>query len=492
VTDIDVLKKENLSLKSDLEQANSKIQHLEEEMITAFTIGDAVMDGIVVVDSHGVIQSVNKGYTIITEIKADEVTGRHIDELLEEKLFVGSVSLEVIKTGEKKTGMCTISRNNKQVLLVGSPIFNHNGELVKVITVMRNLTELINLKERLLKAEEKKRKAQDQLDSLKREVNQSNFIGISANIVRVKELIDYVAPTDANVLVLGPTGAGKEVVSRAIHQKSKRCDKPYIKINCAAIPENLLESELFGYVKGAFTGASGKDKKGLFESANGGTILLDEISEMPLTLQPKLLRVLQEREITPVGGVESIKIDTRVIAASNKDLKSLVGQKKFRADLFYRLNVFPIEIESLANRKDDIPDLVTFFINKYNQKYKKMKSIDNTALVNLMLYSWPGNVRELENVVERMVIMSSNKILVRSDVKEILNIGEVAQKNMINELNDDLGLKDSVRAYERVLIEDALNKGGSSYGAARILKTTQPTVIRKARALGIDTSLKRK
>ncbi len=208
---------------------------------------------------------------------------------------------------------------------------------------------------------------------------------------------------------------------------------------------------------------------------------------MPLKLQPKLLRVLQEREITPVGGVKNIKIDTRVIAASNKDLKKLVKENLFRADLYYRLNVFPIDVPSLNERKEDIPDLTAFFLNRFNNKYNKDKILDSTAIFELMKYSWAGNVRELENVVERMTIISSNRILVSDDVKDILNIGDVDELDISHTTLARVSLKELVRDFERELVEQALKEGGSSYAAARILKTTQPTVVRKAKSLGIST-----
>lgn len=475
-----------IQLQEELNLAKKHISEMEDEMVTAFVIGDAIMDGIIVVDSNGIITSVNKGYVEITQIDEKEVVGKSIQSLLDQKLFEGSVSLEVIKTGEKKSGMCTILRNNRQVLLVGTPIFDRDNKLLKVITVMRNLTDLINLKEKLEKSMLQNELVENKLLDLKRQADTNGFIGSSNAIKKVKELIYHVASTDVNVLILGPTGSGKEVISREIHNTSLRQDQPYIKINCSAIPENLLESELFGYVKGAFTGADLKNKKGLFEMANGGSILLDEISEMPLKLQPKLLRVLQEREITPVGGLESVRIDTRVIAASNKDLQKLVEEKLFRADLFYRLNVFPIEIPSLKERVDDIPDLAAHFLNRFNSKYNKKKVLDNTAIFELMKYPWPGNVRELENVVERMMIISPNRILIAEDVRMILDIGEVNENDAISLSQEHFSLKEATNQFEKSLIQKALKEGGSSYGAAKILKTSQPTVVRKAQALGIS------
>ena len=371
--------------------------------------------------------------------------------------------------------------------MTGSPIFDKNGEFIKIIVVIRDITSLVNLREQLEEVEEKKRIIQNKLNTLINVEEWKHFKGNSPKVNEIKELIKYVAPTDATIFIIGDTGTGKEVVAKEIYERSKRFGGPYVKINCAAIPENLLESELFGYEKGAFTGADNKAKKGLFEIANGGTILLDEITELPLSLQPKLLRVLQEREITPLGGVKSVKIDTRVIVACNKDPEELIKKGLFRADLFYRLNVFPINLPSLKDRKEDIPDISMLFLERFNKTYDKNKTFDNTAFFALMSYSWPGNVRELENTLERMAIMSPNKILTNVDVKMAIDINKNYEKK---ELFESLGLKESVNNLERKLIEDALRKGGSSYAAAEILKTTQPTIIRKAKSLGIKVRQK--
>jgi len=282
--------------------------------------------------------------------------------------------------------MTTIHSNGKQVLIVGNPFFDENGNVEEVLTVMRDLTELIKLKEQLTNAEREREEYEKELMGLKKVTAPPSFVGEDASIKRVRELIDYVATTDATVLITGETGAGKEVISREIYSKSKRKDGPYVKVNCAAIPENLLESELFGYVKGAFTGADKKDKVGLFEVANGGTILLDEISEMPLKLQTKLLRVLQEREIVRVGDTKSIKIDVRVIAATNQALEEQIRRGLFREDLYYRLNVFPIQIPPLRQRKSDIALLANSFLIKYNALYEKNKIFTPGAIRTLTEY----------------------------------------------------------------------------------------------------------
>lgn len=487
INDFENLKNEKEVIKKKLFEAETKIIELEKENLTAFAVGDVVMDGIFVLNLDGVITKINKGYTDITGIEEKDILGRSIWEIEKEKYFTEDISFEILKTQKKTTAMATILKNDKRVLMTGSPIFDKNGEFIKIIVVIRDITSLVNLREQLEEVEEKKRIIQNKLNTLINVEEWKHFKGNSPKVNEIKELIKYVAPTDATIFIIGDTGTGKEVVAKEIYERSKRFGGPYVKINCAAIPENLLESELFGYEKGAFTGADNKAKKGLFEIANGGTILLDEITELPLSLQPKLLRVLQEREITPLGGVKSVKIDTRVIVACNKDPEELIKKGLFRADLFYRLNVFPINLPSLKDRKEDIPDISMLFLERFNKTYDKNKTFDNTAFFALMSYSWPGNVRELENTLERMAIMSPNKILTNVDVKMAIDINKNYEKK---ELFESLGLKESVNNLERKLIEDALRKGGSSYAAAEILKTTQPTIIRKAKSLGIKVRQK--
>jgi PAS domain S-box-containing protein len=480
------LLEENAALKIELNKIKEKLEHLETEKTTAFKIGDSIDDGICVVNAQGIVTGINKGYTDITEIKEEEIVGKPIQELLDKKYFSHAVSLEVLEKKQKVSAMSTIFRNDRKVLLVGIPFMDENNNIIKVITVMRNLTELMRLKEQLEDAEMKKRQYREELNSLKRNRNENGFIGNHPSMIRVKELIEYVAKTDATVLITGETGAGKEVVAREIFKQSKRKEGPYVKVNCSAIPENLLESELFGYVKGAFTGADKKDKKGLFETANNGTILLDEISEMPMKLQTKILRVLQERELTRVGGTESIKIDTRIIASTNKSLEDMVKQNLFRADLYYRLNVFPIKLPSLRDRKEDIPDIAAAFLMKFNRIYDKSKNFSEQAVSVLMEYDWPGNVRELENIVERLVIISTNRVLTDDDVERIIYMGE-KKPSLMKAINiRQMSLKQAVQDYEKEIIERVLKECGNSYAAAKALKTTQPTIVRKAQALGIS------
>ena len=278
-------------------------------------------------------------------------------------------------------------------------------------------------------------------------------------------------------------GVGKEVVANEIYASSSRKNGPFIKVNCAAIPANLLEAELFGYEKGAFTGAVSAGKMGMFELADKGTVLLDEIGEMPLELQSKLLRVIQHKEVTRIGGAKPVKLDVRIISATNCDLKSLVQQGKFREDLYYRLNVFPIHIPPLRSRVEDIAVLTDHLLDVYNTRYGKTTTIETMGYEALKQYGWPGNVRELQNIIERLVIISDpiTEITVEQ-IANLLNIDPYFSEIMKKET----GLKEIVETIERKTIEKALTLCGSTRKAAQVLKVDQSTIVKKAKRLGIS------
>ncbi|MBX4267883.1 sigma-54 interaction domain-containing protein [Clostridium estertheticum] len=469
------------SIKKQNEELNGLKQYKEREL-SAFAIGDAVSDGICLVDDKGIVTAINKGYTEITEITEKDIIGKNIKILLDNKYFNNAVSLMVIEQKKKITMLSTINKNNKKVLITGNPYFNDKGEVTQVLTVMRDLTELLKLKDKLESVEKKSEKYLHELNYFRNKKRESvDLIGESVKMIQLKEIISHVAKTSATILITGETGCGKEVVSKEIHNRSNRKNEPYIKVNCAAIPDSLIESELFGYEKGAFTGAQNKEKLGMFELANGGTILLDEIGEMPLTLQSKLLRVLQEKELMRVGGVKSIKLDVRVIASTNQVLSELISQGKFRQDLFYRLNVVPIKIPSLRERKEDISIFAETFLEKFNTKYSKEKFFGNMAVIAFEQYDWPGNVRELQNVIERLLVIDDEKYITYTDIISILGIN----KQEVHFVDHTLTLREAVDALEKEMIELALKNYGSTYKAAKVLGVTQPTVFRKAKALGV-------
>lgn len=462
--------------------ANVKSHNNDALMFDAFEIGDELSDGIYITDGNGIVLSVNKSYEDIVGISADEMIGHHISLVKDRVNTDEIVALMVIEQKRKLRLSKVIGDTNKLVLISGYPRFNDNNEIVSVLTVIRDLTELFEIKERLEKAEREKEQYLKELNQMK--IGQSELPGIvgqSVEIHRIKELILNIAKTDASILITGETGCGKEVIAKGIHQNSNRAEMPYIKVNCVAIPDALLESELFGYEKGAFTGALNKTKPGMFELANGGTLLLDEIGDMPMNLQSKLLRVLQERELRRIGGTDNIKLDLRLIASTNKDLKMLIAENKFREDLYYRLNVVPIYVPPVREHKDDIPLLVEHFLALFNEKYKRNKTIDAKTMAVLEAYDWPGNVRELSNLVERLIVSDSKKQISHDSVMNILGYKALFNDKILSSST----LKDAVENLEKQMIESALKKYGSTYKTATALGTSQPTLYRKAKAYGI-------
>lgn len=316
------------------------------------------------------------------------------------------------------------------------------------------------------------------------------LVGVSEPIRQVMDFVQKVADSDSTVMIQGESGTGKELVARMLHFNSSRKDRPLVPVNCGAIPENLLESELFGHEKGAFTGAI-HTRMGRFEMANGGTIFLDEIGEMSLPLQVKLLRVLQERAFERVGGNRTIQVDVRIVAATNQDLELLVEEKRFRQDLFYRLNVIPIVIPPLRERRSDIPLLIDHFLTRFNQtKHTQILGIDQDALRFLSDYDWPGNIRELENMVERLVVLKKHGMISVSDLPE-----KISRKQPIPELKeqfiqfteDGIHLTREVEQYENHLIFEALRKAnGITTKAAQLLHVNRTTLVEKLKRKGVD------
>ena len=305
----------------------------------------------------------------------------------------------------------------------------------------------------------------------------------------MKETLDVAstaAEFDSTILLTGESGTGKEVLAKFIYQNSSRKDKAFIKVNCAAIPKNLFESELFGYMPGSFTGASSKGKAGMFELANGGTILLDEIGELTMPIQSKLLRVIQEQEVYRVGGTEAIKLDVRIIASTNRDLLQEIKNDNFREDLYFRLNVVPIKIPPLRERIEDISEMINYFMTKLNSKYNKNVIISKHALEALINYSWPGNVRELQNIIEYMFIMNTkNEICFEQLPDKILN-DHVLMNSFNHDLEDKGRLEYLMEVHERAILESALSSHTSMREAAKALGINASTLSRKIKKYGIE------
>lgn len=372
------------------------------------------------------------------------------------------------------------------IILTGYGTIKNAVEAVKLgafdyLTKPVKLDEILITLKRAIEFRNLKRENLNLRSQLKKKYQFENIIGDCEKTRHIFETIEKVADTDSTILILGESGTGKELIAKAIHYNSYRREGPFVPVNCAAIPTELLESELFGHEKGAFTNAI-RTRIGRFELANGGAIFLDEIGDMPANLQSKLLRFLQERQFERVGGIKTIKVDIRVIAATHQDLKVAVQQKKFRQDLYYRLNVIPINIPPLRERKEDVPLLVHHFLNQFNRtKKRQIRGIDSEALNRLRQYHWPGNVRELENIIERMIILTNNEILTVEDLPEkfhSLSPGEPSPPVDIS--NEGISLDSAVSDYERKLILEALNKTGwVKNKAAQLLKLNRTTLIEK-------------
>ena len=452
-------------------------------------IGDHLYDGIYIADGNGKTLYVNKAYTRITGIEAEEIIDKYVSDCESACLYKNAVTPEVIKHKQQVNAMAESLRNGSKMLISGNPIFDEAGNVKKVVVVDRDITDLLIMKSELeasqqkMKAVEKDQyRANQEIEHLRKFHLKKNLIGDTPEIQKIAKMILQVAPLDVTVLITGETGAGKEVVANEIYLNSNRPNGPFIKVNCAAIPANLLEAELFGYEKGSFTGASACGKLGMFELADKGTLLLDEIGEMSLELQSKLLRVIQHKEVTRIGGVTPIKLDIRIISSTNCDLLDLVKKGRFREDLYYRLNVFPIRLPALRQRANDIELLARHFLDVYNTKYGTITIIEKSGFELLKEYAWPGNIRELQNIIERLVIVAGHGSIISAEqIGALLNIDPF----YTDLVHKELGLKEIVENVERKTIEKVLLLHKSTRKAAKILKIDQSTIVKKAQRLGI-------
>lgn len=480
----------NEQVKELLKEVSNDLEVFLDRGIDFKIVVDSLDDSIFISDKDGKVLYVNPAYSQNTGVLQEEVLGRNVHDIVAEgKLFTGGATLDVIKNGKKAFRLSTTYKSDppKVGYAVGVPVFNDSGELKQVVVSSRPILTLAALKEDFQRfldeanAINERRKNVQIIEDEHTEHIQENLIGSSFHIKNIGDIIDKAAPTDATVLITGESGVGKEIVANEIYKKSLRRNKPFIKVNCASIPMNLLESELFGYEKGAFSGASANGKQGLFEMANKGTLLLDEIGDMPIDLQVKLLRAIQNKEIMRVGGTKPISLDIRFIAATNNNLKEKVSNGTFRQDLFYRLSVIPIHIAPLRERLSDMDRLVKHFVSMYCNKHKKNISFSEKQIDMMKLYDWPGNIRELENVVEYLIICSPDSSYVDTEMlKGILNISNQEKTPSINE-----SLAESVEHFEKSRIEQALMNSKNLREAGKMLGVNASTVSRKIRQYGI-------
>lgn len=442
-----------------------KILVVEDEKIKRITLTDALLkEGYDVLAIDNPVEALNIFKEREFDVVITDIRLPHMDGLA----FLKEIkALKPDTTAIVMTAYATVDTAIKAMKLGAYDYITKPFSSEELLLILERLKDFRRLVEENIK--------------LKQEITErysfGNIVGKSKKMKGVYELIETVAPRDATVLIIGESGTGKELIANAIHYNSPRKDKPFVKFSCAALAESLLESELFGHEKGAFTGAI-KERRGRFELANNGSIFLDDIDDIPLSMQTKLLRVLQEKEIEKVGGTKTIKVDIRIVCATKVDLLKLAKQGKFREDLYYRLNIVPINLPPLRERKEDIPLIVDHLLNKYCSKQDK-KTFSPEAMKLLMDYNWPGNVRELENVIERTVTLIRNQEITAQDMPDFLisSPEKLCDQHLIDIMAEAVSFEEAIKDMEKRLLILALEKaGGNKSEAARILKMKRETL----------------
>ncbi len=471
----------DFSIGNELEKQVSRLssqQYLYNEML------NKLKDGIYITDDEGITTYVNDAFLNLSGLSREQIIGKSVYELKKSNVLPNSCCAKVIET---MGPVSTINNYYKgqRCLVSGSPIFDENKNLKKTIAVIRDVSELDVLMKSITK---EKNLFINEFDDFNIRVkgNIKEPINNNEKMKNIYKKAGKIANVDSIVLILGETGVGKDFISTYIYNTSKYNRGKFVKINCSAVPEHLLESEFFGYEEGSFTGAKKGGKKGLFEEANGGILYLDEIGDMPYTLQVKLLSAINDRMFYRIGGTAPVEFNARIIAATNVDLKQLVDEKKFRADLYYRLNVVSFVIPPLRQRKEDIIPLAQQFVEYYNNKHGKNCYFTTGCLESFLVYEWPGNIRELKNIIERLVLMTETASIDNELFKEQLNINDLTDINH-KFLSDSKTLKDKLDEYERTIIETTLASSKNMKEAAAKLGIDLSTLVRKKQKHNMNT-----
>jgi PAS domain S-box-containing protein len=446
-------------------------------------IFESSFDGLYITDGKANTIRVNTAYERITGLKREDLLGRNMIDLVKEGVFDHSVTLDVLEQRDQVTIMQKI-KSDKHLLVTGTPIFDDEEKIALVVTNVRDITLLNDVRDQL---EESRRLSSRYYQSLieqeKFQQHLQDLVVKSSSMIQTVRRAIKVAAVEASVLLYGESGVGKSMLARIIHLISPRKERPFIKISCGAIPDSLIESELFGYTKGAFTGAAPEGKAGLIEVGHTGTVFLDEVGELTPATQVKLLQVIEDKMFTRLGGTRAISVDVRIVAATNQNLKDLVQKGRFREDLYYRLNVIPIHIPPLRERRDDITALALNRLEKFNRASRCSKRLDPAVMDMLVRYDYPGNVRELINIMERMMIMSEGNLISISDLP-----GELREQTPahFDQFEEGSTLQEAVRKIEAHIILGALHRHGTIAMAARALDIHPTTMWRKMLKLGIS------
>jgi PAS domain S-box-containing protein/TyrR family helix-turn-helix protein len=472
---------------SDIESIVLELESVKNLNSDLQAIIESSADGIFVCDGDANVLRINKAYQNITGLDTSGFYGRNMRDLVADGTYSQSTTLLVL---ERKGPVNLIQKTStgKSLLVSGMPVYDENGKIFRVVSSVRDITELYDLENKLQDAEKMTEEFRKELESL-RIRNVKNVEGMIVGSDVMNDLVDTairLAKVDSTIMITGESGTGKELVAGIIHKYSLRNEKPFIKVNCGAIPPTLLESELFGYEEGAFTGAKKGGKPGYFEMADTGTLFLDEIGEIPYDLQAKLLRVLQQKELNRVGGQKFRSIDVRIIAATNRDLMDMVKEKKFREDLYYRLNVVPLFIPPLRERKEDIQFLISYFLKTFNSAFNMKKRLSPDLVDRFEEYSWPGNIRELRNLVERLVVMCPDDTITIKDLPSSicaeLNCQESDRSIVVNSL---MPVREALEMVEKQLIERAYQQYATTRQMAQYLKISAASIVRKAAKYGV-------
>ncbi|WP_131058095.1 sigma-54 interaction domain-containing protein, partial [Clostridioides difficile] len=455
-------------------------------------------DEICVSDDKGIIIYCNKAFEENYGLKKEDILGKNVS-FLEDSGYSTKSPIPIVLKTKTKFSLEQDTQTGKKLIITATPIFDENGNLEFTVENCRDITELNNIKNKLEDTKKQVKKYKSEVETLYRTALRIEDTVIMDGIVMrpIINTVNHVSKTDVSVLLLGESGTGKSSLARYIHHNSNRSNGPFITINCATISPQLLESELFGYTSGAFTGASTKGKVGLVELANGGTLFLDEIGDIPQNLQAKFLQLIQDRTFTPVGSLKNKKVDIRIISATNVDLVSKVKEKKFREDLYYRLNVIEIKLPPLRERRDNLVEIIKYYFNRYSSDFNLNKTISKEAMDAIANYRFPGNIRELQNIIQKILLTCTDNHITIDDLPNILtkniHITNNGNKTHISQINKVI-ISDSkstnyknknfdtlIKEYEKNIILDAYEKFGSSYKVAKHLEISQSKANRLIR-----------
>lgn len=452
---------------------------LKEYVTELDEILDCINVGIYITDGNGKTLTLNKESAKTGGLTKEDVTGVNMKELEEKGFVKESAALKALASGKQESFIQALGDGGR-VFITATP-FYRKGKIDFVICTERDITEMMMLEKLLEKTQRAAKQYELELEYIRnKNLNrQGDVIASSEMMNRLIEKTVKIAKKDVTVLLIGESGTGKEIFANLIYKNSGRADKPFIKVNCAAIPEGLLESEFFGYEGGAFTGADKTGKIGIFEMADKGTLFLDEIGELPVYMQSKLLRAIQEKEVRKIGGRTMISIDVRIIAATNIDLTEAIKEGKFREDLYYRLNIVPIEIPPLRLRKEDIQVLANYFTDNFSKEYNLQKILSPEAIKELGAYDWPGNVRELKNIIERIVVSFDGVEITAFQVRYLLNKGQKPDDHFL--IEEGMSLNELIDNYEKEILEYMLEKHKTAASVCERLQVNKSTMSRKLR-----------